>query len=144
MLLCVVLGLWSFSSTEASMAALWARRPGKVILFFDTSQKLVEILNSFWSVVVKMLIGYIQMNDIFCCKHVIVLSYRPSRSFPLLCHRYPMAMGTLADLEDQEPIPGKENPYTIHLKVSVWICAPTLKRWHFDLKRYLNKITIQI
>ncbi|XP_038851807.1 menin isoform X2 [Salvelinus namaycush] len=30
--------------------------------------------------------------------------------------RYPMAMGTLADLEDQEPIPGKENPYTIHLK----------------------------
>lgn len=30
--------------------------------------------------------------------------------------RYPMAMGTLADLEDQEPIPGKESPYTIHLK----------------------------
>lgn len=31
--------------------------------------------------------------------------------------RYPMAMGTLADLEDQEPIPGKENPLKIHLKV---------------------------
>ncbi|XP_010886242.1 menin isoform X2 [Esox lucius] len=30
--------------------------------------------------------------------------------------RYPMAMGTLADLEDQEPIPGNESPYTIHLK----------------------------
>lgn len=30
--------------------------------------------------------------------------------------RYPMAMGTLADLEDQEPIPGKESPHTIHLK----------------------------
>uniref|UniRef100_A0A3B3ZKI9 Menin n=1 Tax=Periophthalmus magnuspinnatus TaxID=409849 RepID=A0A3B3ZKI9_9GOBI len=31
--------------------------------------------------------------------------------------RYPMAMGTLADLEDQDPIPGKENPLNIHLKV---------------------------
>lgn len=31
--------------------------------------------------------------------------------------RYPMAMGTLADLEDQEPIPGKESPLKIHLKV---------------------------
>ncbi|XP_061768392.1 menin [Nerophis ophidion] len=30
--------------------------------------------------------------------------------------RYPMAMGTLADLEDQEPIPGKESPIEIHLK----------------------------
>ncbi|XP_064787920.1 menin-like isoform X2 [Oncorhynchus masou masou] len=30
--------------------------------------------------------------------------------------RYPMAMGTLADLEDQEPIPGKESPHAIHLK----------------------------
>ncbi|XP_029382186.1 menin isoform X4 [Echeneis naucrates] len=30
--------------------------------------------------------------------------------------RYPMAMGTLADLEDQDPIPGKENPLQIHLK----------------------------
>ncbi|XP_058482074.1 menin [Solea solea] len=30
--------------------------------------------------------------------------------------RYPMAMGTLADLEDQDPIPGKENPMKIHLK----------------------------
>ncbi|XP_070785934.1 menin [Enoplosus armatus] len=30
--------------------------------------------------------------------------------------RYPMAMGTLADLEDQDPIPGKENPLEIHLK----------------------------
>lgn len=30
--------------------------------------------------------------------------------------RYPMAMGTLADLEDQDPIPGKENPLNIHLK----------------------------
>ncbi|XP_074518316.1 menin [Halichoeres trimaculatus] len=29
--------------------------------------------------------------------------------------RYPMAMGTLADLEDQDPIPGKENPLQIHL-----------------------------
>jgi len=28
-----------------------------------------------------------------------------------------MAMGTLADLEDQEPIPGKESPMQIHLKV---------------------------
>ena len=34
-----------------------------------------------------------------------------------LCSRYPMAMGTLADLEDQEPIPGKESPIKIHLKV---------------------------
>lgn len=32
--------------------------------------------------------------------------------------RYPMAMGTLADLEDQEPISGKESPMNIHLKVS--------------------------
>lgn len=30
--------------------------------------------------------------------------------------RYPMAMGTLADLEDQDPIPGKETPLQIHLK----------------------------
>ncbi|XP_030636145.1 menin [Chanos chanos] len=30
--------------------------------------------------------------------------------------RYPMAMGTLADLQDQEPIPGKEDPLSIHLK----------------------------
>nr|XP_046175270.1 menin-like [Oncorhynchus gorbuscha]XP_046175271.1 menin-like [Oncorhynchus gorbuscha] len=30
--------------------------------------------------------------------------------------RYPMAMGTLADLEDQEPIPGKESPHAIHFK----------------------------
>ncbi|XP_052000926.1 menin-like [Xyrauchen texanus] len=30
--------------------------------------------------------------------------------------RYPMAMGTLADLEDQEPMTGKENPLSIHLK----------------------------
>ncbi|XP_037538202.1 menin [Nematolebias whitei] len=30
--------------------------------------------------------------------------------------RYPMAMGTLADLEDQEPLPGKESPLEIHLK----------------------------
>ncbi|KAK7910273.1 hypothetical protein WMY93_014957 [Mugilogobius chulae] len=30
--------------------------------------------------------------------------------------RYPMAMGTLADLEDQDPIPGKEDPLNIHLK----------------------------
>ncbi|KAM4536619.1 menin [Odontesthes bonariensis] len=30
--------------------------------------------------------------------------------------RYPMAMGTLADLEDQDPIPEKENPLKIHLK----------------------------
>ncbi|KAI2662895.1 Menin [Labeo rohita] len=30
--------------------------------------------------------------------------------------RYPMAMGTLADLEDQEPMTDKENPLSIHLK----------------------------
>nr|XP_061810787.1 menin-like isoform X2 [Nerophis lumbriciformis] len=30
--------------------------------------------------------------------------------------RYPMATGTLADLEDQDPIPGKESPLEIHLK----------------------------
>ncbi|XP_038158456.1 menin [Cyprinodon tularosa] len=30
--------------------------------------------------------------------------------------RYPMAMGTLADLEDQDPIPGKETPLQIHLR----------------------------
>ncbi|CAM9319107.1 unnamed protein product [Lampetra planeri] len=30
--------------------------------------------------------------------------------------RYPMALGTLADLEDQDPIPGRENPLKIHLK----------------------------
>uniref|UniRef100_A0A8C6TTD7 Menin n=1 Tax=Neogobius melanostomus TaxID=47308 RepID=A0A8C6TTD7_9GOBI len=30
--------------------------------------------------------------------------------------RYPMAMGTLADLEDQDPIPGKDDPLNIHLK----------------------------
>lgn len=29
-----------------------------------------------------------------------------------------MAMGTLADLEDQDPIPGKESPLRIHLKVT--------------------------
>lgn len=29
--------------------------------------------------------------------------------------RYPMAMGTLADLEDQDPLPGKESPLQIHL-----------------------------
>lgn len=27
-------------------------------------------------------------------------------------------MGTLADLEDQDPIPGKESPLRIHLKVT--------------------------
>lgn len=30
--------------------------------------------------------------------------------------RYPMAMGTLADLEDQDPSPGRESPLQIHLK----------------------------
>ncbi len=30
-----------------------------------------------------------------------------------------MAMGTLADLEDQDPILGKESPLEIHLKVSL-------------------------
>uniref|UniRef100_A0A1A8D9E3 Menin n=1 Tax=Nothobranchius kadleci TaxID=1051664 RepID=A0A1A8D9E3_NOTKA len=30
--------------------------------------------------------------------------------------RYPMAMGTLSDLEDQDPIPGKETPLQIHMK----------------------------
>lgn len=30
-----------------------------------------------------------------------------------------MAMGTLADLEDQEPIPGKDNPINIHLQVGL-------------------------
>lgn len=40
-------------------------------------------------------------------------------SFSALHTRYPMAMGTLADLEDQDPIPGKENPLKIHLKVSL-------------------------
>lgn len=29
-----------------------------------------------------------------------------------------MALGTLADLEDQDPIPDKETPLTIHLKVN--------------------------
>lgn len=29
-----------------------------------------------------------------------------------------MALGTLADLEDQDPIPGKETPLIIHLKVN--------------------------
>lgn len=28
-----------------------------------------------------------------------------------------MAMGTLADLEDQEPMTGKESPLSIHIKV---------------------------
>lgn len=37
-----------------------------------------------------------------------------------------MAMGTLADLEDQEPISGKETPMNIHLKVSA--DDPTLRR----------------
>ncbi|KAG7465271.1 hypothetical protein MATL_G00174630 [Megalops atlanticus] len=39
----------------------------------------------------------------------------------LLCERgdldrYPMALGTLADLEDQDPMPGRESPLSIHLK----------------------------
>lgn len=29
-----------------------------------------------------------------------------------------MALGTLADLEDQDPITGKETPLMIHLKVN--------------------------
>lgn len=33
-----------------------------------------------------------------------------------------MAMGTLADLEDQEPIPGKENPLKIHLQARLLEC----------------------
>lgn len=37
-----------------------------------------------------------------------------------------MALGTLADLEDQDPIPGKETPLTIHLKVS-WGVTKALK-----------------
>lgn len=37
-------------------------------------------------------------------------------NFVFLSCRYPMAMGTLADLEDQEPI-GKGDPLSIHLKV---------------------------
>uniref|UniRef100_A0A3Q3FY11 Menin n=1 Tax=Labrus bergylta TaxID=56723 RepID=A0A3Q3FY11_9LABR len=40
-------------------------------------------------------------------------------------HEYPMAMGTLADLEDQEPIPGKENPLKIHLQVRLIDCHKT-------------------
>ncbi|KAJ8246765.1 hypothetical protein GJAV_G00255160 [Gymnothorax javanicus] len=30
--------------------------------------------------------------------------------------RYPMALGTLADLEDQDPIPGRETPLSLHMK----------------------------
>ncbi|XP_064181776.1 menin isoform X2 [Anguilla rostrata] len=30
--------------------------------------------------------------------------------------RYPMALGTLADLEDQDPIPGRASPLSLHLK----------------------------
>ncbi|KAJ8281798.1 hypothetical protein COCON_G00043170 [Conger conger] len=30
--------------------------------------------------------------------------------------RYPMALGTLADLEDQDPIPGRDSPLSLHLK----------------------------
>uniref|UniRef100_A0A672QH39 Menin n=1 Tax=Sinocyclocheilus grahami TaxID=75366 RepID=A0A672QH39_SINGR len=37
-------------------------------------------------------------------------------STELLQLQYPMAMGTLADLEDQEPVTGKESPLSIHLK----------------------------
>uniref|UniRef100_A0A3B3T4Z3 Menin n=1 Tax=Paramormyrops kingsleyae TaxID=1676925 RepID=A0A3B3T4Z3_9TELE len=31
--------------------------------------------------------------------------------------RYPMALGTLADLEDQDPLPGRDSPLTLHMKV---------------------------
>ncbi|KPP70119.1 menin-like, partial [Scleropages formosus] len=30
--------------------------------------------------------------------------------------RYPMALGTLADLEDQDPLPGRDSPLSLHLK----------------------------
>ncbi|XP_023696145.1 menin [Paramormyrops kingsleyae] len=30
--------------------------------------------------------------------------------------RYPMALGTLADLEDQDPLPGRDSPLTLHMK----------------------------
>ncbi|KAL4631091.1 menin [Arapaima gigas] len=30
--------------------------------------------------------------------------------------RYPMALGTLADLEDQDPFPGRDSPLSLHLK----------------------------
>lgn len=55
--------------------------------------------------------------------------------FTRLCprvSRYPMAMGTLADLEDQEPIPGKENPIKIHLQVG-------LLQWQGSLLARLSK-----
>lgn len=51
--------------------------------------------------------------------------------------RYPMAMGTLADLEDQEPIPGKENPIKIHLQVG-------LLQWRGSLPTRLSKPCLNI
>lgn len=54
--------------------------------------------------------------DVGKVKKESVRSGDPPKS-ALPCRRYPMAMGTLADLEDQDPMPGKESPLEIHLKV---------------------------
>jgi len=51
-----------------------------------------------------------------------------------------MAMGTLADLEDQDPIPGKENPLKIHLKVrkeSSWSHSSEAGRMHDSTQNQL-------
>uniref|UniRef100_A0A3P8SLK0 Menin n=1 Tax=Amphiprion percula TaxID=161767 RepID=A0A3P8SLK0_AMPPE len=50
-------------------------------------------------------------SELLQLQQVFVLKFISSS-----CARYPMAMGTLADLEDQDPIPGKESPLKIHLK----------------------------
>lgn len=48
---------------------------------------------------------------------IVVVTFSNISLYSTPCVRYPMALGTLADLEDQDPIPGKETPLTIHLKV---------------------------
>ncbi len=60
---------------------------------------------------------------------VFLLNFTLSSCFAL-SNRYPMAMGTLADLEDQDPIPGKENPLKIHLKVNLW---RRFQLWKFSI-----------
>lgn len=47
-----------------------------------------------------------------------------------------MAMGTLADLEDQEPMTGKENPLSIHLKVYDFHLSEIFTRLY--LLNYIN------
>lgn len=87
-----------FFLVEAVMAAIWSRGFGEV---WNVSNRSDKFRAGMWLIWTDYCIEPFWM---------FVLLY-------WVYWRYPMAMGTLADLEDQEPMTGKESPLSIHLKV---------------------------